>query len=162
MCVYDIEVPANHTIKLTCASFMMQGGQNCSHDHIMVDVTGDTDFSNGQKFCGLGAPDLVSNGTRMTIRFHSDDLFRYQGFNCRYRALQPNGNAVIGSFGNTTENKYPSGNNFLQVVQCPNMASSSVSLEEGGEGGASASTGTSLYSGTVSYTPLTLPTKRIV
>ena len=28
----------------------------------------------------------------------------------------PNGNAVIGSFGNTTdENPYPNGNNFLQV-----------------------------------------------
>jgi hypothetical protein len=34
--------------------------------------------SPGRKFCGLEAPELVSNGTRMTIEFQSDDLFRYQ------------------------------------------------------------------------------------
>ena len=68
--------------------------QNCSHDYMMVDFTGDTMFSMGntepsthqpspslspgRKFCGLEAPELVSNGTRMTIEFQSDDLFRYQ------------------------------------------------------------------------------------
>merc|ERR1712032_1234930 len=82
-CTFDIEVPENHTLKLTCDRFMMQGGQNCSHDFMMVDFTGDTMFANGQKFCGLDPPSLVSNGTRMTVMFQSDDLFRYQGFSCR-------------------------------------------------------------------------------
>ena len=148
-CTFDIEVPENHTLKLTCDSFMMQGGQNCSHDYMMVDFTGDTMFGNGQKFCGVDPPDVVSNGTRMTVMFQSDDLFRYKGFSCRYRALMPNGNAVIGSFGNTTDNNpYPSGNNFLQVVQCPNLGGSSVMMDHtDADTGANANTGASLYSG---------------
>ena len=147
-CTFDIEVPENHTLKLTCDRFMMQGGQNCSHDFMMVDFTGDTMFANGQKFCGLDPPSLVSNGTRMTVMFQSDDLFRYQGFSCRYRALMPNGNAVIGSFGNTTDNNpYPSGNNFLQVVQCPSMGGSVMMEHTDADAGANANTGASLYSG---------------
>ena len=147
-CTFDIEVPANHTLKLTCDRFMMQGGQNCSHDFMMVDFTGDTMFANGQKFCGIDPPDLVSNGTRMTVMFQSDDLFRYQGFNCRYRALMPNGNAVIGSFGNMTEtNPYPGGNNFLQVVQCPSMGGSVMMEQADGDHSTGANTGASLYSG---------------
>ena len=39
----------------------------------------------------------------MTVIFKSDDRFRYKGFKCRYRAIQPNGNAVIGSFGDEDE-----------------------------------------------------------
>lgn len=146
-CTFDIEVPANHTLKITCDKFMMQGGENCTHDYMMVDFTGDTMFANGKKFCGLVPPSLVSNGTRMTIQFHSDDLFRYQGFSCRYRALMPNGNAVIGSFGNTTNSaNQPTGNNFLQVVQCPSMSGATNTDTTGVEGN-SATTGTSLYSG---------------
>jgi len=167
-CTFDIEVPANHTLKLTCDRFMMQGGQNCSHDYMMVDFTGDTMFANGQKFCGLDPPSLVSNGTRMTVVFQSDDLFRYQGFSCRYRALMPNGNAVIGSFGNTTDNNpYPSGNNFLQVVQCPSMGSSVMMDHTDADAGANTNTGASLYSGMWngqcgSTLPGLPPTNRIV
>jgi len=147
-CTFDIEVPENHTLKLTCDRFMMQGGQNCSHDYMMVDYTGDSMFAHGQKFCGLDPPSLVSNGTRMTVMFQSDDLFRYQGFSCRYRALMPNGNAVIGSFGNTTDNNpYPSGNNFLQVVQCPSVGNSVMMDHTDADAGANANTGASLYSG---------------
>ena len=147
-CTFDIEVPENHTLKLTCDRFMMQGGQNCSHDYMMVDYTGDSMFAHGQKFCGLDPPSLVSNGTRMTVMFQSDDLFRYQGFSCRYRALMPNGNAVIGSFGNTTDNNpYPSGNNFLQVVQCPSVGNSVTMDHTDADAGANANTGASLYSG---------------
>ena len=48
---------------------------------------------------------------------------RYQGFSCRYRAVQPNGIAVPGSFGNTSENTKPkaTSNSFMQVVQCPQV-----------------------------------------
>ena len=33
------------------------------------------------------------------VVFNSDAMFRYKGFKCRYRAIQPNGIAVINSFG---------------------------------------------------------------
>ena len=121
--MYDIEVPENYTVKLTCDSFILQGGANCSYDFMMVDFTGDAKFSSGMKYCGAEPPSIVSNGTRMRVLFESDDLFRYQGFSCRFRALMPNGNAVPGSFGNTTDNSNKlSSNNFLQVVQCPAMS----------------------------------------
>ena len=35
-CTYDIEVPADYTIKLTCDRFNVQGGDNCTHDYLMV------------------------------------------------------------------------------------------------------------------------------
>ena len=148
--MYDIEVPENYTVKLTCDSFILQGGVNCSYDFMMVDFTGDAKFSSGMKYCGAEPPSIVSNGTRMRVLFESDDLFRYQGFSCRFRALMPNGNAVPGSFGNTTDNSNKlSSNNFLQVVQCPTMSVVSTgdsSLTDvgvtSGNGGAA-----SLYSG---------------
>ena len=34
--MYDIEVPADYTIKLTCDRFNVQGGDNCTHDYLMV------------------------------------------------------------------------------------------------------------------------------
>ena len=151
-CFYDIEVPAGHTLKLTCERFIMQGGENCTHDHLMVDFTGDLDFSNGKKFCGGEAPVVISNGTRMTIKFMSDDLFRYQGFSCRYRALLPSGDAVPGTFGNSTDSAQAglTSNNFLQVVQCPsNTVVTTKDPVTGMEVGATSGQGgaASLYSG---------------
>ena len=148
-CLYDLEVPDNYTIKLTCESFTLQGGANCSYDFLMVDFTGDSGFTSGQKYCGAQSPSIVSNGTRMQVLFQSDDLFRYQGFSCRFRALMPNGNAVPGSFGNSTESKVSS-NNFLTVVQCPSLSVVSTTLDSplmdvGGTSGAGGAA--SLYSG---------------
>ena len=47
-------------------------------DHAQVDFTGDAGFGAGQRWCGGQAPVVLSNGTRMTLMFRSDDLFRYQ------------------------------------------------------------------------------------
>ena len=117
-------MPAGHTLKLTCEKFIMQGGENCTHDYLMVDFTGDSDFSSGKKFCGGAAPVVISNGTRMTIKFMSDDLFRYQGFSCRYRALLPSGDAVPGTFGNSSDSAQAglTSNNFLQVSVVTNSS----------------------------------------
>ena len=43
-----------------------------------MDFTGDAGFGAGQRWCGGQAPVVLSNGTRMTLMFRSDDLFRYQ------------------------------------------------------------------------------------
>ena len=47
-------------------------------DPAQVDFTGDAGFGAGQRWCGGQAPVVLSNGTRMTLMFRSDDLFRYQ------------------------------------------------------------------------------------
>jgi len=123
-CVYDIEVPSDYTIKLTCEKFIMQGGDNCTHDYLMVETSTQASEVYNQKFCGISSPVVISNSTRMTVTFKSDDLFRYQGFSCRYRALLPDGNAAPGTFGNSTDNTQSglTSNNFLQIVQCPTNA----------------------------------------
>ena len=46
-------------------------------------------------------PAISTDTNKMTVVFKSNHLFRYQGFKCRYRAIQPNGIAVINSFGDT-------------------------------------------------------------
>ena len=53
------------------------------------------------KFCGVQGPAVSTSTNKMTVVFKSDHLYRYQGFKCRYRAIQPNGIAVINSFGDT-------------------------------------------------------------
>jgi len=147
-CIYDIELPSeNYTVKVTCDSFIMQGGENCTHDYLMASPTGNSTFLDGDKYCGAEPPVILSTGNKMRLKFRSDDLFRYQGFSCRYRALQPNGIAVPGSFGNTTENTKPkaNGNSFLQISQCPSVGGkAALGDENGSEGGGG---GASLYSG---------------
>ena len=50
-------------------------------------------------FCGQSAPTVSTQTNKMTVIFKSDQTFRYRGFKCRFRAIQPNGIAVINSFG---------------------------------------------------------------
>ena len=147
-CLYHIEVPSeNYTVKITCDDFTMQGGTNCTHDYILVSPTGNSSFGDGEKYCGFISPVIESTNNMMTIKFKSDDLFRYQGFSCRYRAVQANGIAVVGSFGNTTENTKPmSSGSFMQVVQCP-MVGGTVAMGEDGETEGENNIGTSMFSG---------------
>ena len=116
-------------------TLQMQTDDHRTLDPAQVDFTGDAGFGAGQRWCGGQAPVVLSNGTRMALMFRSDDLFRYQvpltppvlvvsthlgrqGFSCRYRALLPNGDAVPGSFGNSTDGAQSglTSNNFLQVT----------------------------------------------
>ena len=166
-CLYDIELPSeNYTVKVTCDTFTMQGGANCSHDYIMASASGNASFTDGESYCGAESPVILSTGNKLLIKFVSDDLFRYQGFSCRYRALQPNGIAVPGSFGNTTENTKPkaSGNNFLQIYQCPAVGDN-VAIGGGdkdGGGGGSASLYSGLWNGMCGNQNLPTPQGRIV
>ena len=59
-------------------------------------------------------PAISTDTNKMTVVFKSNHLFRYQGFKCRYRAIQPNGIAVINSFGDTGADS-EEGNHFLWV-----------------------------------------------
>ena len=47
------------SLELTCDSFILQGGANCSYDFMMVDFTGDAKFSSGMKYCGAEPPSDV-------------------------------------------------------------------------------------------------------
>jgi len=163
-CMYNIELPSeNYTIKITCDAFTLQGGENCTHDYIEL-YTNAT--SAGERYCGAESPVIHIESHQLKIKFVSDDLFRYQGFSCRYRALQPNGIAVVGSFGNTSDTTKPKtvGNSFLQVVQCPSIGDSAALDGDGGEdgeGGAGVSFHSGLWNGRCGNQNLP-PTSRIV
>lgn len=166
-CVYDIELPYdNYTIKFTCDSFIMQGGDNCTDDYLLVSPTGDTAFVDGTRYCGTNKPMVLSASNRLTIKFTSDSLFRYQGFSCTFHAIQANGMVVPGSFGNGTATNYQAvstGTNFFQTVQCPAVGSSpgSTGTSSGGTTvGASLESG--LWNGVCGNQNMPPPTSRVV
>ena len=67
----------------------------------------DSNNSSIKRFCGNydnEDPLVVSSvGNKMLVKFDSDRLFRYKGFQCRYRAMQANGISVINSFVDETQ-----------------------------------------------------------
>ena len=69
----------------------------------------DSNTSSINKFCGNydNENPLVqtSEGNKMLVKFDSDRLFRYKGFNCRFRAMQSNGISVINSFVDESQGK---------------------------------------------------------
>ena len=95
------------------SAFQGRNGSECGHDVLtivegsvssqaaaaVVSETNDTTVIG--KFCGVQGPAVSTSTNKMTVVFKSDHLYRYQGFKCRYRAIQPNGIAVINSFGDT-------------------------------------------------------------
>ena len=70
----------------------------------------DSNASSIERFCGIydnENPLVVSSeGNKMVVKFHSDRLFRYKGFQCRYRAMQSNGISVINSFVDESQGKF--------------------------------------------------------
>ena len=62
----------------------------------------DSNTSEIERFCGnyYNENPLVvsSKSNKMIVKFASDRLFRYKGFQCRFRAIQANGISVINSF----------------------------------------------------------------
>ena len=69
----------------------------------------DSNASATERFCGnyYNENPLVSSsqGNKMVVNFISDRLFRYKGFQCRFRAIQSNGISVINSFVDESEGK---------------------------------------------------------
>ena len=63
--------------------------------------TNDTDVIG--TYCGQDPPVVSTDTNKITVVFKSDALYRYQGFKCRFRAIQPNGIAVINSFGDGSD-----------------------------------------------------------
>ena len=78
----------------------MQDGP-CENDFLEVL---DADGNSTERHCGEyttedSNPLVITSETNvLKIRFQSDNLFRYRGFKCRYRAMYPNGVAAINSY----------------------------------------------------------------
>ena len=73
--------------------------EECQNDYLTVlEGTGNDELPVIGTFCGIKPPAVATDTNKITLVFKSDAMFRYPGFKCRYRAIQPNGIAVINSF----------------------------------------------------------------
>ena len=76
----------------------------CENDYLeVIPTSADSLPTNStKKYCGeyLADQPLIINSESnvLKLRFKSDNLFRYRGFKCRYRAMHPNGVAVINTY----------------------------------------------------------------
>ena len=66
---------------------------------VIMEGAGVNDTDKIGAFCGQVPPTVSTQTNKMTVIFKSDTTYRYRGFKCRFRAIQPNGIAVINSFG---------------------------------------------------------------
>ena len=69
-----------------------------------MEVVDADDGNSTERHCGEytaedSNPLVITSETNvLKLRFQSDNLFRYRGFKCRYRAMYPNGVAAINSY----------------------------------------------------------------
>ena len=81
----------------------------------------DSNNSSIERFCGNydnENPLVVSSeGNKMLVKFDSDRLFRYKGFQCRYRAMQANGISVINSFVDETQGNFMKLNENISIMK---------------------------------------------
>ena len=99
-----------------------QQESNCSHDYLEIWPNGmDSNNSSIERFCGNydnENPLVVSSeGNKMLVKFDSDRLFRYKGFQCRYRAMQANGISVINSFVDETQGSSMKLNKNISIMK---------------------------------------------
>ncbi|CAL4060125.1 unnamed protein product, partial [Meganyctiphanes norvegica] len=94
-CVYHISVDPAYTIGLDCSDFSIQpGDKQCENDYFGISYGGKVDPENMDKYCGDKAVALISTTNNLTIVFSSNTDYRYRGFLCRYRALNPDGTGI--------------------------------------------------------------------
>ncbi|KAK8387949.1 hypothetical protein O3P69_020093 [Scylla paramamosain] len=104
-CAYYISLPSQYTIALDCNDFSIQpGDKNCENDYLLITEDGQVDGEGVTRYCGDKALSLFTSSSNMTLLFVADSSYRYRGFTCRYRAINPDGTgAVPAVITNTTE-----------------------------------------------------------
>ncbi|XP_069805659.1 embryonic protein UVS.2-like [Dendropsophus ebraccatus] len=83
-CGWIIAAPAGYKITLIIRDFAIESQSTCSYDYLAVfDGPSITSPLIG-KYCSLTPPSLVSTGSYMLIRFHSDSSVQLRGFQATY------------------------------------------------------------------------------
>ncbi|XP_066944844.1 uncharacterized protein [Macrobrachium rosenbergii] len=95
-CVFKIILEPGYTVGLDCNDFSIQpGDKDCENDFMSVSDNGG-EVEPTTKYCGDKAVSAFSQSSNMTIVFQTDGAYRYRGFMCRYRALNPDGTGAEG------------------------------------------------------------------
>ena len=89
MCTWTITAPSGLRIILTFNYFRLQSGPCSTYDELEVrDGSSSTSTMKGT-YCGTYAPNIISSGRYLWIRFHSGPSLSYKGFDARYTIVTP-------------------------------------------------------------------------
>lgn len=84
VCTWKITAPAGKRIKISFNYFRLESGICSSNDFLEVrDGSSSTSIRKGT-YCGSYVPTITSSGQYLWIRFRSDSLIGYKGFEARY------------------------------------------------------------------------------
>ncbi|XP_067046531.1 embryonic protein UVS.2-like isoform X2 [Acropora muricata] len=89
MCTWTITAPSGLRIILTFNYFRLQSGPCSTYDELEVRDGSSSTSTRIGTYCGSYAPNIVSSGRYLWIRFHSDSSVRYKGFEARYTIFTP-------------------------------------------------------------------------
>ena len=81
-CVWVLEAPVNHTVKLHLKEFHLEKDKKCFYDY-MEFFDGDTEEHHliRKRMCGRQVPQIIeSTGQKLLVVFNSDKSKNYTGF----------------------------------------------------------------------------------
>ena len=89
ICTWRITAPSGSKIILTFNYFRLESGPFSTHDYLEVrDGSSSTSKRKGT-YSGTYAPNIISSGRYLWIRFHSGPSLSYKGFDARYTIVTP-------------------------------------------------------------------------
>ncbi|KAM7441214.1 hypothetical protein ABFA07_009740 [Porites harrisoni] len=95
VCTWKITAPAGKRIKISFNYFRLESGICSSNDFLEVrDGSSSTSIRKGT-YCGSYAPTITSSGQYLWIRFRSDSLIGYKGFEARYSFVKVASSKVV-------------------------------------------------------------------
>ena len=86
MCTWKITAPSGSRLKLNFNYFTLESGPCYLHDYLEVRDGSSSTSTRIGTYCGTynSALNITSSGRYLWIRFRSDSLFSYRGFEARY------------------------------------------------------------------------------
>ncbi|XP_029438823.1 astacin-like metalloendopeptidase isoform X2 [Rhinatrema bivittatum] len=80
-CTWAINAPLGYKIYLSMNSFQLEDSTDCAYDYLTISASDDP----LRKYCGYyGMLPLLFSGTSLTLKFHSDEVLQFRGFNATY------------------------------------------------------------------------------
>ena len=91
MCTWTITAPSGLRIILTFNYFRLQSSSCSTRDYLEVRDGSSSTSTRIGTYCGSYAPNIVSRGRYLWIRFQSDFSLSYKGFDARYTIFKAPG-----------------------------------------------------------------------
>ncbi|XP_044176241.1 cubilin-like isoform X2 [Acropora millepora] len=89
MCTWTITAPRGSGLLLTFNYFRLESGPCSTHDYLEVRHGSSSTSTRIGTYCGTYVLNIFSSGRYLWIRFRSDSLLSYKGFDARYTIVTP-------------------------------------------------------------------------